>query len=449
MLKGSALFLVLLCLLSCVSSLTFSGFMKAKYGSSNIQRSMKKFSPGNSSPFLVDSYHGYVPVNSNGDDLFYWMFPSQNNPSTDPLLVWYTGGPGCSSALAIMMENGPFNVTLEGKVFINPYSWNNKANLLFVDQPIGTGFSHSSVDDMSQTEDDVATNMLTFYKTFFTQLYPEFQNRELYISGESFAGNYIPHIAHKLFAANLPYVNLKGLAIGNGWTDPARQYPEYPKYDFAPEYVPYTKLTQAQFNKYDPLLQTCYNLLTSSPHSMLVQVNLYCETLADALYTAPDGQLLYNMYDVRKPCVDDLCYDMSAITDFINSPASLNELQADKFWEACDGFVGQRLNRLDGNNNASLKLIDMLNSGKIRMLIYHGEYDYICNWMGGQEYLKYLAWNSQAQFNAVSPVDVPYGTTWTYNNLRFVKFANAGHMVPMDQPQYALDMINAFIAGGW
>jgi cathepsin A (carboxypeptidase C) len=89
-----------------------------------------------------DSYHGYLPVNKKSRDfMFYWFFESRHHPSTDPLLIWLTGGPGCSSELAVLTENGPFNLSDTGEPVINKYSWNNKANIIYVDSPIGTGFS--------------------------------------------------------------------------------------------------------------------------------------------------------------------------------------------------------------------------------------------------------------------------------------------------------------------
>ena len=77
---------------------------------------------------------------NNTRNLFYWFFESRGDPATDPLILWMTGGPGCSGMLALMVENGPYKVTSDGELSLNPYSWNEKANILFIDQPVGTGF---------------------------------------------------------------------------------------------------------------------------------------------------------------------------------------------------------------------------------------------------------------------------------------------------------------------
>jgi len=93
------------------------------------------------------------------DDVFYWWFESRNDPKNDPLVLWLTGGPGCASEIALFHENGPYKWGADKKLESNPSSWNSNANLIYVDQPIGTGFSHSSIIDLVTNEDEVAEEM--------------------------------------------------------------------------------------------------------------------------------------------------------------------------------------------------------------------------------------------------------------------------------------------------
>lgn len=164
---------------------------------------------------------------TNGDDMFYWLFRSRGNPSTDPLVMWLTGGPGCSSGIAVFYENGPFQINEDLSLRVNPYSWNNASNLVFVDSPIGTGFSKcSSITHLDTNEEQVAENIERLIRGLIEQN-PEFQGREFFITGESYAGHYIPAIAYYLtynITTPLP-VTFKGVAIGNGWVDPLVQYP--------------------------------------------------------------------------------------------------------------------------------------------------------------------------------------------------------------------------------
>ena len=96
---------------------------------------------------------GYIRVNPEGDDLFYWMFPARNNPETAPLVFWFQGGPGSTSMYALLWELGPANI-VDGQAVINPESWNVNYNLVFVDHPIGTGFSHGASSRMVRTAED-------------------------------------------------------------------------------------------------------------------------------------------------------------------------------------------------------------------------------------------------------------------------------------------------------
>ncbi len=141
-----------------------------------------------------DHYPGTIPLGDRGD-LFYWLFKSRTDPNTDPLVFWLTGGPGCASEVALFTENGPFTVdpvTLE--LITNPYSWNNNSNIVFIDQPRGTGFS--TVKDFKYviTENQVAKDFYEFLVKFL-EIYPEYKGRDLFITGESYAGHYIPRIS--------------------------------------------------------------------------------------------------------------------------------------------------------------------------------------------------------------------------------------------------------------
>ena len=90
----------------------------------------------NPGPFINETwYSGLIDLDQNGgDDMFYWWFESRNSPKDDPVVLWLTGGPGCASEIALFYENGPYAFNDDGTTLkMNPYSWNNEANLLYVD----------------------------------------------------------------------------------------------------------------------------------------------------------------------------------------------------------------------------------------------------------------------------------------------------------------------------
>jgi carboxypeptidase C (cathepsin A) len=175
---------------------------------------------------------------------FYWFFEkrSTSTSSSDgpiPLLIWLNGGPGCSSMLGLLTENGPCLVNEAGDgTMVNPYSWNEVAHVLFLDQPATVGYSYGRAND--STDEMMAEDAYFFIQSFLqSEEGQKYQNSPLYLTGESYAGHYIPAISHRILAGNnnyeknnLLHVPLAGMAIGNPWTDPVEQnkwYAEYAK----------------------------------------------------------------------------------------------------------------------------------------------------------------------------------------------------------------------------
>ncbi|CAN1139718.1 Serine carboxypeptidase-like 49 [Linum perenne] len=178
---------------------------------------------------------GYFNIqHSYAAKMFYFFFESRNS-KVDPVVIWLTGGPGCSSELAIFYENGPFSIADNMTLVWNKYGWDQASNLIYVDQPIGTGFSYSTDRrDIRHNEDGVSNDLYDFLQAFFIE-HPELAENDFYITGESYTGHYIPAFASRVHRGNKNnegiHINLKGFAIGNGLTDPAVQYKAYP--DFA------------------------------------------------------------------------------------------------------------------------------------------------------------------------------------------------------------------------
>jgi len=132
----------------------------------------------NGKPFENDTYIAdYIQVDKH-ESLFFMMFLSRSKPSTDPLIIWLQGGPGCSSELGMFTENGPYNLEFDRlknpafNVTYNNYSWNNHANVLYLDQPLGTGYSHgSSLFSLRTTEFEISLDFYNFLVNFLEK-YP-------------------------------------------------------------------------------------------------------------------------------------------------------------------------------------------------------------------------------------------------------------------------------------
>ena len=165
-------------------------------------------------------YSGYLDTLIKGNQLFYVYCPSQTNPSSDPVLLWLNGGPGCSSLFGMLAEIGPVTTDhFTGEFKLNQYSWNTQLNILIIEQPAGVGFSKT--EDIMQYWNDTenAKNLLAGIKDFLAT-FPDLKDREFYVSGESYAGIFIPHLAAKIIEdTTSDKLNLKGILIGNALTD--------------------------------------------------------------------------------------------------------------------------------------------------------------------------------------------------------------------------------------
>lgn len=179
------------------------------------------------------SYAGYLTVNKTyNSNMFFWFFPAQMDPENAPVILWLQGGPEVASTYALFNEHGPYVFDAEQKLAKNPYSWNIKHNVVYIDNPVGTGYSFTDSDDgYARNEVDVGRNLLIALQQFFC-LFPELQKNSFFATGSSYGGKYVPAIGHAILQdsyrtdadSKKPKINLKGLVIGGGSTDPIHQY---------------------------------------------------------------------------------------------------------------------------------------------------------------------------------------------------------------------------------
>ena len=126
--------------------------------------SLPHFDSGATFPCM---YAGTLPSNADGShQLFYWMYPAADFDNA-PLAVWLNGGPGASSTFANFLMNGPMRIEKTGdtdadyKITLAPQgSWVDAATMIFIDQPVGTGFSYGT--PLLTTMDEAATEFVYF-----------------------------------------------------------------------------------------------------------------------------------------------------------------------------------------------------------------------------------------------------------------------------------------------
>jgi carboxypeptidase D len=176
---------------------------------------------------IGESYAGVLPITANSSDpnkLWFWFFPSENPLASKEITIWLNGGPGCSSLDGLFQENGPFLWQSGTYAPIhNPYSWTNLTNMIYIDQPVSTGFSPGNI--LVNDEKDVATQFMGFWKNFIDTF--SMHGYKVYITGESYAGQYIPYIASGMLDTNdTKYFNVKGVQIN----DPSINHDEVLEY---------------------------------------------------------------------------------------------------------------------------------------------------------------------------------------------------------------------------
>lgn len=389
---------------------------------------------------------GSLPVDESGDAfIYFWFFESQNDPQTDPLVLWLNGGPGSSSFLGLFFENGPYKINADGTLRENPYSWNKTCNYLMIDQPAGAGLSLVKAPEYSARSEQQATEQLYYGLRRFFDLWPMYRKLDFYIFGESFAGVYIPMLAARILEGNRSGemgINLKGIGVGDGWVDPCIQQSTYGDYAYSHGLVGHREKQQA-----DALYKACAQAIEDSGPVTSRSVDKICNRIEAYIKEVSGGA---NVYDVR--LTGD--YDFSPIGRYLDQPAVREALYVDprvKKWHETSKRIAYLLEK--GEQNAVAHLYPPLFES-LPVLIYNGIYDMDCNFMGTDAWIRFLDWSFRDAF--IRQPRKPWTIDGTLaghiraaGNLTQALILGAGHLVPMDQPERAFALLMRFIKGSF
>ncbi|KAL3485961.1 Alpha/Beta hydrolase protein [Aspergillus germanicus] len=172
--------------------------------------------PGN--PALPPSWAGRLPIPNTapGNALFFWLFQTEDPAYDDNLLIWFNGGPGCSSLIGLTTGNGP--ISFEGnstRATANPYAWSKFGHLLYIDQPVGTGYSTASYPYPAIDNDVVTSQFYAWLQSFFNQ-FPHLRSKQVHMMGESWAGIYVPYFASAIVENQVSFpINLRSITLGD------------------------------------------------------------------------------------------------------------------------------------------------------------------------------------------------------------------------------------------
>eukprot|EP00397_Hematodinium_sp_SG-2012_P032074 GEMP01034115.1.p1 GENE.GEMP01034115.1~~GEMP01034115.1.p1 ORF type:complete len:480 (+),score=63.47 GEMP01034115.1:130-1440(+) len=397
---------------------------------------------------------GYIKV-GDGVRYFYFLAPAQSHHETAPLVLWLTGGPGCSSAAALFIENGPYFVHVNLTLSKNDYSWNKIANMLYVDQPAGAGYSYSTKNcdaPFCISEQGVDKYLFSFLQGFIVR-YPKFKKRAFYITGESYAGHYVSSLAAHIIKLKKDLdLDLRGIAMGNAMVDPRVQFMYY--HIYAKEHHLVTPEQQVEM---EAALPVCLGLMNECQQTKVTLLCVEAFTTCGASQMGVLNDRGINMYDITKSVkrgeapYGSLMTSMTAymrlekVKHFFDVPENENWLMCDMDTYMRVVFGGNFLTSYTNDVNAVLR-----NNGNV--FVYAGANDFACNWDGTEAWVNKFAGERFAQ----APYKQLDGTNDTgifkqeihgTSSLTLAKILHAGHMAPADQPALLLNLIDRFLLG--
>ncbi|CAG9990018.1 unnamed protein product [Clonostachys byssicola] len=417
-------------------------------------------------------YTGTVNITTE-KSMFFWYFESRHQPENDPLLLWMSGGPGATGELGCFVGSGPCAVNEDGNSTRRlDYSWTDRANVIYIDQPIGVGFSEITDREMIAVSLlEGARDVYSFLSTISTEVFPQFASRPWHLTGESMGGHYVT--GYTQYIASLerenaalgiePRINISSIVIVDGYIDASRQTVGY--YDFfcadwaadgrkAPlmdkticadmsEGVPACELAGAQCrSSYDAAV-------------CLSAMNVCNQTVGRFFNDEirPGG---WDPYDSRHKCEEPpLCSSFAHdhTLEFFNQdwvqkalgfpdfPFELIDFDTNYRWVQA-GYVNLPVTR---------ELTWILDQTNIKVLFINGNNDIIINTPGQMRMLDEQPWKDQAQYRSLGYKEWYYrdgdlahhdekgverGGFWKgTDRLQFYAIDEAGHFAPHFQPE--------------
>ncbi|PHH81017.1 hypothetical protein CDD80_4321 [Ophiocordyceps camponoti-rufipedis] len=408
----------------------------------------------------VKQFSGYLDDDTKDKHLFYWFFESRGDPAKDPVVLWLEGGPACSSMISIFESIGPARIQEDLSLKSNPFSWTQRASIIFLDSPVNTGFSSSSeaINSTADGAKDLFAAMTLFFNRF-----PQYGTQDFFLAGNSIAAMDISELAAEIISHPHRNINLKGAILANGVIDYKTQYlairPMVCGEGGHPSVLSKNgcQALAAEEPACEKMIQDCYD--NEDDEALCQKASVWCSP--EKLSALLDRQGT-NRFNVHEPCVgdaDNSCNNASGqIEPFMNLPNVIQTLgvRGDKTWDYCSVEASKNLtdagDHVRPHQRRLAKALDM----KIPVLAYAGDGDLIGNWLGIRDWTNALEWSGHDAFKKadlrplkLSSSGKQYGEIKSASGLTFARVFKAGFSAALDQPEAVLDLFERFTKGEW
>ncbi|XP_010271866.1 PREDICTED: serine carboxypeptidase-like 45 isoform X2 [Nelumbo nucifera] len=426
-------------------------------------------------------YSGYITVDEEQQRaLFYYFVEAETNPASKPLVLWVNGGPGCSSiGTGAFSEHGPFRPS--GKNLVrNEYSWNKEANMLYLETPAGVGFSYSTNTSYYYGVNDEMTGpgknysieaqKSYSYTSWFLRTssrwldkFPEHKNKDLFITGESYAGHYVPQLAQLMIQFNdQKLFNLKGIALGNPlleFTTDFNSRAEFlwshglisdSTYGFFTSDCNYSRFLSKYYR--GSVSSVCLRVVSLVNREISRFIDEYDVTLSvcvSSILSQSKALTPQKVVESTDVCVEDETYNYLNRDDVQKSLHA--HLVGVSGWIACTNY---RVIKYDMLNLevSTIPVLSSLSRSGIKILVYSGDQDSIIPLTGTRTLVHRLA--NELGLNTTVPYRVWFegkqvgGWTQVYGDiLTFATIRGGSHEAPFSQPQRSLVLFNSFLKG--
>lgn len=416
-------------------------------------------------PFKVPhSWAGNMPISGHKNEtreLFFWLWTPSGDVGHDDITIWLNGGPGCSSLEGALSEMGPITLPTspKGEATPNPYSWTNLSHVLFIETPIGVGFTLGEPNIRNERQH--AKEFYGFLQQFF-QTFKELQGKRLWLTGESYAGMYIPYMAHEIYShpRNASGINLQGFGINDPSFTTDFLGEEAPAYEFLKQnqhIIGLNNSAMAQIRdvaKKQGLLTYVEDNLHYPPQGHIRVPSQYSPKRSvwetgNRLATSTNH--CFSVYEIKPNCTldyDPLGMPLNAMEaskkNFLNAHPDLKKalhVNPHTAWKECtDKAVFATKNGWDHSNSPDRTVLPGVIEKSKRSVIQHGTWDYVLIANGSALAIQNMTWGGKMGFQKAPHTPIRFdgkvhGTFHEERGLTFALVDRAGHMIPQFKPK--------------